>query len=116
MSESPPRRCTTCGRLVKGRCSVCDKAWARKPASWLGSANDRRWRKVRKLRLARNPSCCGCGAPASQVDHLDDTGYKDNTSTGNSWLNVAMTRSLCTTCHARRSARQSAAAPARPKR
>src|SRR5512133_3542835 len=98
MPESPPRRCPLCARLVKGRCPTCD-GWARRTSSWPTSANDPRWRKVRARRLRIEPNCRTCGNPATQVDHLDGTDYQDdNPRHLASWLNLAMTRSLCGTC------------------
>lgn len=110
MPTAPPRRCQRCRQLVSGRCT-CDKPWAQRPASWPGGAGDRRWRKVRAERLAQDPYCEFCGAPATTADHLDGTRYDDDSGFGVSWLNVEMTRSLCVPCHRSRTGRQGGTAP-----
>jgi len=66
--------------------------------------NSGRWRKVRKLKLSRDPLCEDCTehglvVPAAQVHHLEPLVRRPD-------LAYAMEnlRSLCTTCHARREA------------
>lgn len=56
------------------------------------------WNKIRARVLRRdNGKCVFCGAPANQVDHITPG---QNHSIGN-------LRSLCRTCHMRRTAAQS---------
>lgn len=115
MPNSAPRRCLRCRQLVTGRrCPNCDKAWTRKPKSWRRGAGDRRWRRVRELRLEFEPLCQECGDIADTVDHLDGTDYDDDSAWGQSWLNIDMTRSLCTPCHRTRTAQQGNAARKAP--
>lgn len=111
MPNAAPRRCLGCGQLVSGPCPTCGAPWARRPKSWPGSGKDPRWRKVRRQRLALDPWCALCYAPAEQVDHLDGTDYRDDSGTGPSWLNIDMTRSLCVPCHRSRTGRQGGTAP-----
>jgi hypothetical protein len=111
MPESPPTRCTSCGKfLYHGeKCSDCNwtgSRYNRGPAK----INDPRWRALRKQRLALNPFCCECGLIATEVDHLDGTDYQDDSGVGRSWLSITMTRSMCTDCHHSRTGRQGAAA------
>lgn len=108
MPLSAPHRCARCKALVRGRCPCT--TWADTPASWTrNSTGDPRWRKVRAARLNLDP-LCPCGSTATTADHLDGTDYTDDSGRGASWLNIYMTRSLCTPCHARRTAMQGVAA------
>ena len=76
MALSAPRRCRTCRQLVRGKCETCDAAWIRKPKSWtVANTGDRRWRRIRQVRLALEPLCRFCGAIATTVDHVDGTDY-----------------------------------------
>ena len=69
MALSAPRRCRTCRQLVRGKCETCDAAWIRKPKSWtVANTGDRRWRRIRQVRLALEPLCRFCGAIATTVD------------------------------------------------
>ena len=110
MPMFPPRRCGRCGQLCKGKCPRCDswsgrdqtKNWSRTKTK----ANDVRWRRVRSQRLAEDPWCELCSAIADTVDHLDGADYEDDSGLGASWLNIDMTRSLCTPCHRKRTAEQ----------
>lgn len=99
MALSAPRRCRTCRQLVRGKCETCDAAWIRKPQSWSGGGT-RRWRAVRAQRLAVEPLCRFCGALADTVDHIDGTDYESQR------YDLDMTRSLCASCHATRTAAQ----------
>jgi hypothetical protein len=115
--SSPPSRCAHCGQLFKGRCSCTTWSGGAATRSWSGGkTHSARWQAIRALRLARDPYCVGldddlgCGQKAVEVDHLDGVDYDDNTGQGRSWLNVQMTRSLCTSCHRTRTGRQGAAA------
>lgn len=110
MPMFPPRRCARCGQLCKGKCPRCD-TWSGRGSSKSYSrsrarSSDKRWRSVRAQRLAEDPYCAMCGALADTVDHLDGTDYEDDSYLGSSWLNIDMTRSLCTPCHRKRTAAQ----------
>jgi 5-methylcytosine-specific restriction endonuclease McrA len=61
---------------------------------------DGEWRKARSYHLAFQPLCVMCGAPATQVDHI-------NPISTNPELRLAPSnlRSLCHSCHSRRTAR-----------
>ena len=68
--------------------------------------NTPRWRKVRALKLARDPLCEECQEhgvvePATQVHHVIQLTKRPNLA-----YDLDNTRSLCTTCHARESARE----------
>jgi len=120
MPESPPSRCPHCGQLYKGRCVCTTSSGGAKTRSWSGTsgtkAHNPRWQAIRSLRLKRDPYCVGldddlgCGQKATEVDHLDGVDYDDDSGLGRSWLNIANTRSLCTSCHRTRTGRQGAAA------
>jgi len=63
-----------------------------------------RWKKVRALKLARDPLCEDCKehgvtTPAEQVHHLVGLAERPDLA-----FVLENTRSLCTTCHARREA------------
>lgn len=110
MPSRAPRLCPTCGSIITGRrCSRCSPSWSRKPQSWRAGST-RRWRTVRAAWLAEHPLCqCidqehahagTCGALATVVDHDDDTDYETDR------YNSEHFRSLCTTCHDKRTAQQ----------
>ena len=101
MAKSSGRRlCGRCHTIVTGPCPTCSVGWtARKPKSW-AKGGDRRWRQVRAQRLAIEPNCRTCGAPADQVDHLDGTDYATQR------YDLDKTRSLCTPCHRIRTSKQ----------
>ena len=118
MPTKPPTRCGRCGQLYTGR-KCPNHTWEQASPAWTGkSTSDPRWQGVRRLRLGMNPMCQwpGCTDLGSTVDHLDGTDYADDTGEGSSWLNVAMTRSLCEGHHRRRTSAQGNAAQHRQKR
>lgn len=75
----------------------------RPPSSQRGYSGE--WRKVRAVKLDRDPSCERCGAPATDVDH--DPPLADLVAAGvadphaDRWLH-----SLCHSCHSRKTATQ----------
>lgn len=77
--------------------------WTRKTASWSNGSTGK-WRKVRKAWLAEHPLCEWCGALAGVVDHLDGTDYATQRYDRSTF------RSLCTSCHDKRTAAQGHAA------
>lgn len=52
-----------------------------------------RWWSVRRRKLRKTPWCEDCGKPAVDVDHIDNN--RGNLSEGN-------LRSLCKSCHSRK--------------
>ncbi len=65
-----------------------------------------RWKKVRALKLARDPLCEDCWEhgvtrPAAQVHHLEAVAKRPDLA-----FEMKNLRSLCTTCHAKREARE----------
>jgi 5-methylcytosine-specific restriction enzyme A len=58
--------------------------------------NTRTWKRLRRLKLARNPLCEVCGRPASDVDHT-----KSINSGGDPYA-MDNLRSLCHDCHSRK--------------
>lgn len=63
---------------------------------------DRRWRQTRRAYLRGHPGCevIDCDAPATMVDHIDGLGPLG--PYGHDEFNL---RSMCDTCHGRRTAR-----------
>ena len=55
--------------------------------------NGKAWRDLREVVLHRDPLCVACGAPATDVDHID------NDPTNNSMDNL---QPLCHECHSRK--------------
>ena len=68
----------------------------------------RRWRRERAAFLARNPVCCtpGCGQRSVVVDHRD--GHQHEQWRERFW-NQSTWQSMCSDCHAAKSARELAA-------
>jgi 5-methylcytosine-specific restriction endonuclease McrA len=62
--------------------------------------NDRRWKRVRRLKLAQTPDCERCGQPATDVHHKDERGLA-----GPAGYAIENTESLCHSCHSRITAR-----------
>lgn len=108
----PPKQCRRGHRYTGRHCDQCVGWTERKPSSWKSGAGDSRWRAVRAERLELTPVCVNfgtdpaCTGVATTADHLDGTDYRDDSGVGASWLNLAMTRSMCDGCHARRTGRQ----------
>lgn len=61
---------------------------------------DRHWRIVRAAYLKRHPRCVGCGAVATDVDHVVPKALGG----GNEWANL---QALCHRCHSAKTMRQS---------
>lgn len=101
----PRHRCSSCGRLVQGRCLVCQEARARRRdrdrpnASARGYTSDR-WRQFRDVQLARYPLCAICAAhdrltPATLVDHIIPVDGRHDPR----FLRFDAVQSLCRHCH-----------------
>jgi 5-methylcytosine-specific restriction enzyme A len=67
----PPRICS-CGRVVPfGMKCECRKALERARPTAPERGYDGRWKKASRAFLLSHQVCaCGCGAPATEVDHI----------------------------------------------
>ena len=63
---------------------------------------DRRWRKVRRIQLQREPLCSHCGDVAREVDHIVPI------ADGGARLDLRNLQSLCKSCHSRKTRAQNA--------
>lgn len=93
-----PAICTEPGcpvEVVVGRCPAHRRRDHRPSAASRGY--DHRWRILRAAYLRAHPTCVTCGAPATDVDHIDGRGPAGD----NRWTNL---RALCHPCHSRRTA------------
>lgn len=106
------KRLCSCGRLVeKGQTCVCQQAAraerlakadaARPSAAARGYDSD--WRRLRAEWLNVNPTCVACGEPAKHVDHI--VSIRDAPMRR---LDPSNLRSLCHSCHSRRTAKEQA--------
>lgn len=90
-----------CGAILTANQKHCD---ACRPKENRPNATDRgynaKWRKTRKAFLAAHPDCVECGAPATDVDHIDGLGPLG--PAGHDWHNL---RSYCHSHHSQRTAR-----------
>jgi 5-methylcytosine-specific restriction protein A len=66
------RPCLDCGRLCPdSRCRSCQRARDQRRGSATARGYDAAWRRLRAEHLALEPDCaCGCGQPATDVDHI----------------------------------------------
>jgi 5-methylcytosine-specific restriction endonuclease McrA len=62
---------------------------------------DAAWKRCRKLFIAANPTCCVCGRPTEEVDHIKSV--RDRPDLRLSWSNL---RPYCTPHHSERTARE----------
>lgn len=60
---------------------------------------DADWRAVRKQFLAKHPTCCVCGRPATEVDHI--LSVRERPDLRLRWSNL---RAMDASCHSRRTA------------
>lgn len=96
-----PGRVCNCGRLLKADQRYCDTCRPKenRPNS-TQRGYDNRWRKTRARHLAAHPDCEQCGAPATDVDHIDGLG-----PLGPAGHEPSNLRSLCHSHHSQRTAR-----------
>ncbi|XBQ15813.1 MAG: HNH endonuclease signature motif containing protein [Oceanicaulis sp.] len=72
---------------------------------------DRDWRKLREIKLKRDPLCEDCLAdgrtePAREVDHVERFRDADGRIDHRKRLDPKNLRSLCKPCHSRKTARE----------
>ena len=106
MPTMPPHRCTSCGALVTGRCPVCrQQRESRRPTAADRGYLSPRWRRLRALKLHRDPLCSVCAkenriTAATEVDHLQrHNGPNDPLFW--LWSNLD---SKCKSCHSKKTA------------
>ena len=107
MPRKPPRPCRYpgCPELTFDRSGYCiqhkrtvAKSYERTRETAVKRGYTRRWRKVREMKLNRDPFCeCGCGKPATVVHHINGD-PRDN--------RMANLMSLAHECHSRLHGRQ----------
>lgn len=72
--QRAPKPCLRpgCPNTTRGRyCDECSTEHERQRGSAAARGYGRRWRKLRKMILARDPVCTICeAAPSTQVDHI----------------------------------------------
>lgn len=78
------------------------KADAARPSA-AARGYDSDWRKLRAEWVEANPTCIECGAPAKHVDHIVSIREAPHRR-----LDPSNLRSLCHSCHSRRTARDQA--------
>lgn len=106
MPMVPYHRCSSCQRLVSGRCPFCVKSRDRaRPNANARGYNSARWRRLRLAKLEQDPLCSVCSAAgrvvlASDVDHLEAHTGPDDGRFWN-WNNLD---SKCHACHSRKTA------------
>ena len=118
----PPKALRVCRKLgcqELTRSSFCEahkdeeekrkrEMWKRTNANRPSSAKlgyGRRWQRLRKMQLAREPLCRECDGIATQVDHIvpkSEGGTDDQENL----------QSLCHSCHSRKTAREMRRGPA----
>jgi 5-methylcytosine-specific restriction endonuclease McrA len=101
MPVRPPRRCSTCHRLVSGPCSRCARQTNQLRGSRTRRGYDESWQRLRLTQLAAAPWCAFCEAAgfivaADQVDHIIPFVSLEDPHR----LDPANLRSLCASCHA----------------
>lgn len=110
MPTSPPTRCTEPDCIELTANTKCAKHTRRNRAheqrtrhrannAW-GDGTTGRWRRIRAVQLAHNPTCAHCDAPAAEVDHVIPRAI------GGAMYNPTNHQSLCKRCHQRKTARE----------
>jgi 5-methylcytosine-specific restriction protein A len=80
--------------------AITKRAYDRRRPGARARGYDARWEATRAAYLAEHPDCAQCGAPTTDVDHLDGQGPLG--PAGHDPLNL---RALCHSCHSARTAR-----------
>lgn len=106
--QLPSHRCSSCSRLVQGRCPHCRQARDRaRPNAHARGYTSERWLKLRALKLSHDALCSVCLAAgrttaATDVDHLErHAGPADPRFW--EWQNLD---SKCHACHSQKTATQ----------
>ena len=106
LMQAPLHRCSSCQRLVSGRCPHCQKARdkARPNAASRGYCSDR-WRRFRAVQLSLSPLCVLCEAAgritaADCVDHVRPIDGPHDPR----FLDFNAVQSLCSSCHSKKTA------------
>jgi 5-methylcytosine-specific restriction protein A len=98
----PVPRCPNIVEHGPGRCLEHADGWTRYRASPRGQARlggyGTRWRRLRDAYLREHPRCEDCGAPATEVHHVDHALPGSPT-----FLDERNLAALCLGCHRRRS-------------
>lgn len=89
------------------RCRIHNNEQRRKRGSNKRRTKDsfysgRRWRRVRLMKLARDPLCEECGAAATDVDHVQPR------TQGGADYDLANLSSLCHGCHSQKTNKERA--------
>ena len=113
MPHRPPKRCTRCTQLAthQGRCDEHQRtAWENPSANSQALSGWQRTR-LRDEQLAREPQCRRCQATTHlEADHIIEI------ADGGHPTDPANLQTLCTDCHADKSAEAKAARAARQRR
>ena len=107
------RPCIVCGALTDGtRCPDHRRpAWRSSRTQGMTTAQrgyDSAWQRARRAQLRTEPQCRGCGAPATEVDHIIPI------ADGGARLDPGNLASVCTTCHRAKTLRDAHRAQADP--
>ena len=106
MPNTAPRLCNCGGQITAGSCSRSCRGSA---AARRGSAHSRGygadWRAAREIKLAHDPLCQDCEAAGRAADAVEVHHLAKITDRPDLRLRLSNLRSLCTDCHARRTAR-----------
>ena len=86
--KSSKDRCPKCKKMST---HIYDKSYRNKEADKF--YHSREWRRVRGLKLSRDPLCVMCGRPAKIVDHIKEI------SDGGCKLCLDNLQSMCVSCH-----------------
>ncbi|HRW25566.1 MAG TPA: HNH endonuclease signature motif containing protein [Spirochaetia bacterium] len=97
--DAPGRFCAAHASLQAERDAIKAKRdagrWERGGgAAWRWVYRDSRWRRARREQLARQPRCCRCGAPATDVDHIIPHQGREEYA-----FNLDNLQSMCHACH-----------------
>jgi 5-methylcytosine-specific restriction protein A len=107
--QTPLHRCSSCQRLVAGRCPHCVKTRdrARPNAAQRGYLSPR-WRALRAFHLKHHPLCAACwrrGGRTTLATCVDHIVPHQGPDTPLFWDRTNL-QSLCASCHSRKTATQ----------